>query len=614
MKREFKSESKQLLNLMIHSIYSNKDIFLRELISNASDALDKKEFYKIQSKVEGNTESFIKIDVNKDSRELTFTDTGIGMNEEELDKNLGTIAHSGSKEFIEMLEENQNADIIGQFGVGFYSAFIVADEVVVVTKKEDESAYRWVSNGEDSYEVSSVDSDIVGTSITLKIKEGEEFDKYLEASEIKSLIKKHSDYVKYPIKMLEEVSQPSEDEDADPIVVTELKTINSQIAIWKKRKSEVTDEEYNEFYTSKYYDFMPPRRVIHAKSEGTTNMDMLLFIPGQKSFDYMTPNFKKGLDLYCKGVLIDNSVDYLLPDYFNFVKGLIDSEDLSLNISREMLQQDKVVERIKKAVSTKIKKELLKMQSKKREEYEAFYDEFGRTLMFGVYDNYGMYKDELKDLIMFKSSTLDKYVTLKEYIENNQEEKVIYYVSGESIDKIKQMPIMEKIKSKNIEVLFLTRDIDEFAIQVMAKYDDYEFKSILNADLDSEEEKEEIEKLSTDNKDVLEGIKASLGDKIKEVRLTNKLESAACCVVNDNDISIEQEKVLMQMPDSNFKAEKILELNPKHALFKAIEKSNNFDKYSQLLLDQALLIEGLNIEDPKRHAELLNELIIENLK
>lgn len=609
MKKEFKSESKQLLNLMIHSIYSNKDIFLRELISNASDALDKKEFFKIQSKIKGESESFIEVSIDQKQRVITITDTGIGMDDVELEKNLGTIAHSGSKEFIDMLEEGDKNDIIGQFGVGFYSSFIVADDVLVITRKEDGKGYKWESDGVDSYEISEYDTEIIGTQISLKLKEGDEYNKYLNDLEIKGLIKKHSDYVKYPIKMLE---QEKVEDSEDTIDV--LKVINSQKAIWKKRKSEVSEEEYNEFYSSKYYDFMPAKRVIHAKSEGTTNMDMLLFIPAQKSFDYLTPNFKKGLDLYCRGVLIDNNVDYLLPDYFNFVKGLIDSEDLSLNISREMLQQDKVVEKIKRAVNTKIKKELLKMQSKKREEYEAFYDEFGRTLMFGIYDQYGVNVEELKDLVMFKSSMEDKYVTLQEYTEKNEEQKIIYYVAGDSIERIKQMPIMEKIKTKNIEVLYFTNDIDEFAIQIMNKYNDFEFKSILNADLDSEEEKEEIEKLASDNKDVLEKIKLSLGDVVKDVRLTNKLDSAAVCIVNDNDISIEQEKILSQMPDSNFKADKILEINPKHDLFKAIEKTDNFDKYSQLLFDQALLIEGLTIDNPQKHAELINNLIIDTLK
>ncbi len=610
MKKEFKTESKQLLNLMINSIYSNKDIFLRELISNASDALDKKEFFKIQSKIVGDTTNSIVIDVDTEEKTLIITDTGIGMNYEELEQNLGTIAHSGSKEFLEELEEKDTNDIIGQFGVGFYSSFIVADAVEVYTKKEDDKGYKWTSNGIDSYEINEEENVEVGTKIILHIKSGDDFKQYLDINVIEGLIKKHSDYVKYPIQILKEVTTTGEDDKE--IVNFELTTINSQIAIWKKAKQDIKKEEYEEFYRNSYYDFNPPMSVIHSKSEGKMNMDMLVYLPAKKSFDYQTPTFKKGLDLYCKGILIDSNVEYLLPDYYNFAKGLIDSEDLSLNISREMLQQDHVVEKIKKTVKSKIKKELLKIQSKKREEYELFYEEFGRTLMFGVYDNYGENVEELKNLIMFKTSKEDKYSTLAEYIINNPEQKEIYYIAGESIDKIKQMPIMEKIKDKNIEVLYFTNDVDEFAIQVMNNYEEHEFKSILTADLDTKEEKEEMEKLSEDNKDILTTIKNALDGKIKDVRLTNKLENVAVCIVNDNDISIEQEKILAQMPNNDFNIEKILEINPKHVLFKTLEKSNNIEKYAQLLLDQAMLIEGLTIDNPVEHARLLNDLIISN--
>lgn len=611
MKKEFQAESKELLNLMIHSIYSNKDIFLRELLSNASDALDKKEFFKAQSKVVNKLENEIVLDIDKKARTITIYDSGVGMNEADLEKNLGTIAHSGSKEFLQKLEEGQSADIIGQFGVGFYSSFIVADEVEVYSKMASDEGFKWISTGIDSYEIEKFDVEKEGTKIVLHVKKGKEFDKYLEDYEIKSLVKKHSDYVKYPIKMLQEVETETEDENE--VTAFEYATINSQMAIWKKDKKTLTDEDYNAFYSSNYYDFTAPLKTIHAQLSGTTNMDMLLFIPSKKSFDYQTPTFKKGLDLYCRGVLIDSSVDYLLPDYFNFVKGLIDSEDLNLNISREMLQQDKVVDKLKKAVQNRVKKELLKIQKKNREQYESFYDEFGRTLMFGVYDSYGANKEELKDLIMFKSSIEDKYVTLSEYLEKNTDAKNIYYVAGESIEKIKQMPIMEKIKGKNIEVLYLTNDVDEFALQILREYNEVEFKSVLTADFDSEDEKKEIEKLSEDNKEVLEKIQTSLSGKVSKVRLTNKLENVAVCIVNDNEISIEQEKVLSQMPDANLNIEKILEVNPKHPLFKALEKSKNPEKYSQLLLDQAMLIEGLSIADPKKHAELLNELIISAL-
>ena len=589
-KKLFKSESKELLNLMIHSIYSNKDIFLRELVSNASDALDKREFLKIQGKVKAEGDGKITVSVDKKNRTITIIDNGIGMNEKELDENLGTIAHSGSKEFIEKLSEENSMDIIGQFGVGFYSSFIVADKVEVITKKEKGSTFKWTSDGVESYSIEKIESGTVGTQINLTIKKGKDFDQYLEVDNVKNLIKEHSDFVKFPIMIEDEV-------------------VNSQVAIWKKNKRSIKTEDYNEFYTSKYYDYNHPSHVIHAKSEGVTNLDMLLFVPSKKPFDFYTQNYKKGLSLYSKGILIDECVDYLLPDHFGFVRGLIDSEDISLNVSREMLQQDKTVEKIKKIINTKIRKELEKIQAKDREKYNAFYDEFGRTLMYGMYDNYGVNSDELKDLVMFKTSKEEKYSTLKEYVVNNVDSKFIYYVAGDSIDKINNMPIMKKVKDKGIEVLYFTNDIDEFAIQILAKYNDVEFKSVITADFETEEEKQELEKLSTDKKDLLEKIKESLKGKVIDVKLTTSIGDVPSSLINDNGISIEQEKLLAQLPDNNFTANKILELNPDHEMFDIITKSDDVEDYAKLLFYQAQLLEGLEILDPLEFINITNKLI-----
>lgn len=597
-KKYFKSESKQLLNLMIHSIYSNKDVFLRELISNASDAIDKKEFLKIQGKVSDHSESKIIVDINVEERYIKITDSGIGMNLEEVEANLGTIAHSGSKEFLNKFAEGEteDVDIIGQFGVGFYSSFIVAEHVVVDTLSEGNDAVKFISDGIEAYEIGSSEKTTIGTEILIYLREGEEFDHYLEKMNVQNLIKEHSDFVKYPIYMLNDEENPV------------YHIINSQVAIWKKDKRKIKNEEYNDFYMSKYYDFMPPSKIIHAKSEGVTNLDMLLFIPSKKPQDFYTQNFKKGLSLYCRGVLIDDCVDTLLPDYFGFVKGIVDSEDLNLNISREMLQKDAKVDKITNTIKVKIQKELKKMLDKKREDYEVFYAEFGRSLMFGVYDNFGANAKDLKDLVMFNSSLDDKYCTLKEYVARNSENEKIYYSSGESLEKIKQNPVYNNVISKGHEVLLFTNDVDEFAMQVLKEYDGKEFVNIMNADFDTEEEKKEYEELKEQNSEILNKVKTTLIDKIVDVRLSSKLGEANSALINDNGMSIEQEKLLMQMPDFKMPSSKILEINPKSELFKLMNDTN-YEDISKVLFYEAQIIEGLEISDPLEFTNIINKLI-----
>lgn len=613
MKQEFKAESKQLLNLMIHSIYSNKDIFLRELISNASDALDKKHFAQIQGKVNNDESLMIDLKVDPEKRTVTITDSGIGMNQEDLIANLGTIAHSGTKAFMEKLQDNPEIDSIGQFGVGFYASFIVADFVEVITKTENDSAYHWSSDGTDSFEITSTTKENIGTDIILHIKDGEDFDQYLTTSTIEQIVKDHSDYVKYPIYLEKMVSTPveSEDEEATPSTVEELKRvqINSQIALWKKAKSEISDEEYTEFYQTQYMQFTKPLKTIHKVTEGMSSNNLLLFIPSSKPFDYNTPNYKNGIDLYSKGILIDKNVDYLIPEYFNFVRGLIDSNDLDLNISREILQKDQKVTRIQKLIEKTINKTLTSMLKKDRDNYNSFYDNFGRTLMFGVYNEYGKDADKLKDLIMFKSNKSDNYITLAEYLERNIDQDKIYFLAGPSITAINAMPVMETVIEKDIEVLYLTNDIDEFALQILGKYDDKEITSILHADLQTDEEKADLEQLNTDNADVLSSIKTSLEGKVTDVKLTNRLKSSAASITNAEDISIEQEKLLMQMPDANLNLNKVLEINPNHEFFKLLQSREDIDDLATVLYNQARLVEGLEIDDPKAYSELLFKLI-----
>lgn len=618
MKQEFKAESKELLNLMINSIYSNKDIFLRELISNGSDALDKKHFAQIQGQIASDEPLQIEVKANSDKRTLTISDSGIGMNKEDLIANLGTIAHSGTKAFMENLKDQQDIDSIGQFGVGFYASFIVADFVEVISKTANDTAYRWSSEGTDSFEITTADKTSVGTEIILHLKTGDDYDKYLETFTLENIIKTHSDYVKYPILLEKAVQVPDEPEqdndeqkDSTPSTHEELQMvqINSQVALWKKNKDDITQEEYNEFFQSQYMQFAPPLKTIHKVTEGMSSNNLLLFIPSTKAFDYNTPSYKNGIDLYSKGILIDNSVEYLIPEYFNFVRGLIDSNDLELNISREILQKDQKVTRIQNLVEKTINKTLMTMQKKDRENYNEFYQNFGRTLMFGVYNEYGKNAQKLKDLIMFKSNKSESFITLAEYIERNDKQDKIYFIAGPSITAINAMPVMETVNEKDIEVLYLTEDIDEFALQILGKYDDKEITSLVNADLQSEDEKANLEQLNKDNEDILAKIKTSLGDKVSDVKLTNRLKTSAASITNAEDISIEQEKLLMQMPDANLNLSKVLEINPNHEFFKTIQHTENLDDLALIIYNQARLVEGLQIDDPKTYSELLFKLL-----
>lgn len=616
MKKQFQAESKQLLELMIHSIYSQKDVFLRELISNASDALDKRQFMALQDEKYKSGEYYIEIIVDDSKKTIKIIDNGIGMDEKDLENNLGTIAKSGTKEFIKKIKEDEEKiNTIGQFGVGFYSAFIIAKRVEVVTKKLNSKGFIWKSDGVKDYEVAEYDKKDIGTEITLYLKDEEEILEFLNKNLIENLVKKYSDYVKYPIYM--EVEEIGEDEKTKLV----KKILNSQIALWKKDKKDIKKEEYNEFYKNKYYDFTDPLKVIHSKVEGKMGYELMLFIPKGRPFDYNSPTYKKGIDLYSKGILIDSNVDYLIPDEFNFVRGLVDSQDLNLNISREMLQKDSIVNKLIDSIEKKIQKELQTMLKKKREEYNELYDNFGRTLTFGLYNGYGVKSYLVKDLIMFKTSKEEKYKTFKEYIEDNKDNEFIYYAAGESIEKINQMPVMEKIKDKNIEVLYFLNDIDEFAIQIMREYEGIEFKSISNAtlDLDTEEEKQKLEKITEDNKDLLESIKEALDQKVSDVKLTTKLKDSAVCIAATDGISLEQEKLLTQMPDGETaKSNKVLEINPEHNLFTSLSKikdnKEQLKKYSSLLYDQAMLMEGFELDDKKNYIQLVNELLEKSLK
>lgn len=624
-KKQFKAESKKLLDLMINSIYTHKEIFLRELISNASDALDKLYYQSLESKESGikRSDFLINIDINKDNRTLTLTDNGIGMTKEELENNLGTIAKSGSLAFKQSQgdndKKNKDIDIIGQFGVGFYSAFMVADKVIVTSKAYGSTeSYRWESTGADGYTITESEKDSFGTEIILHIKEDtdeENYSKYLEEYTIKGLIKKYSDYIRYPIKMMVEKHRPiennnSDEENKEPSYETykELETLNSMEPIWKKQKSKVKPEEYNEYYKSKFGDFLDPSKVIRTSVEGVSSYTALLFIPGHAPYDYYTKTYEKGLQLYSSGVMIMEKCQDLLPDHFNFVKGLVDSQDLSLNISRELLQHDRQLKNIAKNLEKKIHKELLDFLKNDREKYEEFFNNFGKNLKFGIYENFGMHRDVLQDLILFYSSIEKKMISLDEYIAKmGEEQKFIYYASGESVEKIDMLPQTEIIKDKGYEILYLTDDIDEFVLQVLHSYKEKEFKSVSAEDIELEETKEqqeEIKKQQEDNKDLLDFIKESLGNKVTEVKLSPRLKSNAVCLTAKGDLSLEMEKVLNAMPvNEGIKAEKILELNPNHKVMEVLKQSYLEDKemvktYASLLYNQALLISGLTIDDP----------------
>ncbi|MEF9892814.1 MAG: molecular chaperone HtpG [Anaerorhabdus sp.] len=625
-KKQFKAESKRLLDLMINSIYTNREIFLRELISNASDALDKRYYLSLTDDGKRIDKKNLKIDISADkaNRTLTISDTGIGMTEKELESNLGTIAKSGSLEFKKELDDaTKNIDIIGQFGVGFYSAFMVAKKITVETKSiHGDVAYSWVSEGEDGYTINTIDRDQVGTTITLELKDDTAEDNYsdfLESYQIQQLVTKYSDYVRYPIEMMVETQKPKSDNPEEFETVVENKTLNSMVPLWKKNRKKIKPEEYNEFYKSKFMDWEDPQKVIHYNVEGNISYNALLFIPGKTPYNFYNADYEPGLQLYCKGVFIMDKAKDLLPDYFRFVKGLIDSDDLNLNISREILQQDRQMKVLAQSIEKKIKNNLEEMLKGEREEYEKFFTNFGLTLKYGIYQDYGMHKDTLQNLILFKSSKEDKYVTLEEYVERMQEgQDLIYYACGETIDAIKKLPQMERLQEKNLEVLYFIDDVDEFAINILNTYKDKKFKSVNQGDLglDSEEEKKEKEEKAKENQSLLSSMKDALTDKVKEVRISSRLKSHPVCLVSDEGISLEMEKVLSQAPNSQgIKANKILEINPDHEIFKTLQKAyeKNPDQvkdYADVLYNQALLIEGLPIEDPIAYANKICDLMI----
>ena len=624
--KEFKAESKRLLDMMINSIYTHKESFLREIISNASDAIDKLYFKSLTDTSVGMKKSdfAINIAIDKENRTLTVSDNGIGMTEEDLENNLGTIANSGSFAFKKDNDLGDDVDIIGQFGVGFYSTFMVAKEVTVVTKAfGSDQAYKWTSDGVEGYTIEECDKpDGVGTTITLKLKDDtddEKYSTYLDQYQIQSLVKKYSDYIRFPIRMEVEHTHYNE-EGKEPEVHKAIETLNSMTPIWKKNKSELKDEDYNNFYMEKFGDYEPPVAHIHSKNEGVATYDALLYIPARAPFDYYSKDYEKGLQLYSSGVMIMEKCADLLPDWFSFVKGVVDSEDLSLNISRELLQQDRQLKIIAKNLEKSIKNELAKLLKNDREKYEKFYSVFGLQFKFGIYQSYGAANETLKDLLMFPSSFDGKNVTLKEYVSRMKEDqKEIYYACGETKERIEMLPQLEKIKDKGYEVLYFTQDVDEFAIKVMINYDGKPFKSISDADLDldTEEEKEEAKKLDEENKDMFTFMQEAIADKVKTVRLSKKLKTHPVCLSSDGSITIEMEKVLNAMPQNDgnkVKAEKALEINPNHPIFEKLKDlyANDKDKlkdYAKLLYDQALLIEGMSIDNPVEFANLVCELM-----
>ena len=632
-KKQFQAESKKLLDMMINSIYTHKEIFLRELISNGSDAIDKLYYQSLQEDTTGlsREDFFIRIEPDKEHKILRIIDNGLGMTPEEMEENLGTIARSGSFDFKKdnTKTEEKDIDIIGQFGVGFYSAFMVSDKVTVISQKYgNDQPYIWESEGADGYtmEASQEGPGMIlgeplchGTEIILSLKEDtpeEEYATYADEYTLRHLVKRYSDYIRYPIVMMVEKSRPVEvaedevTEDQEPKYETynELETLNSMVPLWKKQKNQITEEEYNQFYKSKFMDFTDPAKVIHTSVEGVTTYDALLYIPSQPPFDYYSKEFEKDLQLYSSGVLIMEKCGDLIPDYFSFVKGVVDSPDLSLNISREMLQHDRQLKAIAQRLEKKIKSELLTMQSKDREAYEAFFRNFGLQLKFGIYTDYGQHKELLQDLVMYYSSTEEKLVTLKEYCDRMKEDqKYIYYAAGSTVEKIDQLPQTERLKEKGFEILYMTDDVDEFALQMLGSYDEKQFQSVSAEDLDvddTDEEKQEMEQKTEESKDLLSEMKDILGEKVSQVRLTHRLKSHPVCLSTRGAVSMEMEKVLQSMPtNQGIKAERILEINQSHDILSTLQKVQKEDKeklaeYTNILYDQALLIEGMTIEDP----------------
>lgn len=621
-KREFKTESKRVLDLMINSIYTNKEIFLRELISNASDALDKLYYLSLTNKdikVKKN-DLEIKIDLDKEARTLTITDNGCGMTEDELENNLGVIAESGSLHFKEENDGKDDVNIIGQFGVGFYSAFMVSDKVVVESKSyKDEDSHIWESTGVDGYTISKGKKETTGTKITLYLKKDTEdynYSDFLTEYKIRSIIKKYSDYISYPIKIMVENTRKKEDSD-EYETYTEEATLNSMVPLWKKDKKNIKNEEYNNFYQDRFHDYEEPLKVLHFNMEGNVNFTALLFIPSHAPYDFYSKEYEKGLALYTNGVLIMDKCSDLLPDYFSFVKGVIDTEDIPLNISRETLQDNKNIKLIAKSIESKIKKELLSMLSDERDKYEEFYKAFGMGLKFGIYNDYGINKDKLSDLVMFYSSNDKKLTTLKEYTERMKEgQESIYYACGESVDKIDMMPQVESVKDK-YEVLYLTEYVDEFTIITLAEYNSKKFVNVSseNTDISTEEEKKHINEINDNNKDMLSSMKDLLGDSVKEVKFTSKLKNHPVCLTTEGEVSTSMEKVINSMPTGEkIKASEVLEINSNHKIankLKELYKDNKeeFEKYTKVIYFEARLIEGLPIDNPTEMSNLMCDIM-----
>lgn len=626
--KQFKTESKRILDLMINSIYTHKEIFLRELISNASDAIDK--YYFTNQGHVNSDELEIRIDLDEENRKITISDTGIGMDETDLDENLGTIAQSGSLAFKEEMakedKKEEDIDIIGQFGVGFYSAFMVSKEITVISKKEGCPAYKWTSDGVSGYEISEGERENHGTTIILTLKEDsdeEDYSQYLKTYKIKDLVKKYSDYIRYPIHMNVEttkVKEGSEDKDNPEYeTVIEEQTLNSMVPLWKRAKSQITQEEYNQFYKDHFYDYSDPFKTIHFNVEGNVSFNALLYIPSRVPQGFYNADYKRGLQLYCRGVFIMDHAEDLLPDYLRFVKGLVDSQDLSLNISRELLQHDHQLKIIASRIEKKVLSELTNLLTKEREEYEKFWNNFGINLKFGCYNNYGRDKDKLQDLLLFNSSKENKLVTLNEYVQRMKEDqKDIYYVSGSDVNLIDKLPVVQTLKSKGFEVLYLTDNVDEFVMQSLMTYREKGFKNAAQGDLDidSQEEKDELNKTKEENKELLDFMKDSL-EEVSEVRLSSKLIDDPVCLTAGEGISFEMERVFNNMPDNPMpmKADRILEINPKHPIFERLKDLYTDDKdkvkeVAEVLYDQACLIEGFPIKDPIAYSRKICELLV----
>ena len=618
-KKQFKTESKKLLDLMIHSIYTHREIFLRELISNASDAIDKRYYAAMQRGETGvdKSEYVIRLEPNRDARTLTVTDNGCGMSAAELESNLGTIAKSGTQAFRAEHADAEDIDIIGKFGVGFYAAFMVAKKVTVYSHKDGEQPAVWESEGEDGYTVKPCAYEPIGTKIVLTLKddgEEESYGEFLETYRLESLVKKYSDYIRYPIKM--QVSRSRKKEGSDEYeTVVEDKTLNSQVPLWRKNKNEITKEEYAQFYKDAFHDYEDPAATLHVNTEGMLSYTALLYLPKNPPFDFNTKEFKRGLKLYANGVMIMEHCEELLPEYFGFVRGLVDSPDLSLNISREMLQHDRQLSAIANNLKKKILNELLRMQREERENYEAFFKAFGRTLKFGVYDKFGANKDFLKDTLLFFSRNLDKQITLKEYVDAMPEaQKEIYFAAGDTLSQVKKLPQAERVADKGFDILCLTEDVDEFALRILESYQEKPFRSVSDPDLDlnSEEEKKALEQRAEEAKPLLERIKTALGDKVLDVKLTDRLKNAAACLSGDEGMSVEMYKVLRSMPNGNtIPMTFTLELNPDHPVYAKLDAldDDTLKEYANLLLAQATLVAGLPLDDPAAFAESVLKLM-----